>query len=300
MSRFISLCVKQKYLLLMTLPGFLVVLLFKYFPIYGILIAFKDYDVAAGIWNSPWVGLKHFFSFFNNPLSLRIIKNTVLLGLYSLLWSFPAPIILALLMHELKIRWFKRWVQTITYFPHFLSVVIIVGFIKEFTAMDGLFNQITSWFGMESVPMLSQPDYFRTLFISSGIWQGIGWGTIIYLAALSGVDEVLYEAATIDGANRWKRMIHITWPAILPATTILLILSLGSIVGSDFQKILLMYNPNIYETADVIDTFVYRQGILGAQYEYSTAVGLMLSIVALIFVVTGNRISRKVSETSLW
>lgn len=300
MSHFISLCVKQKYLLLMTLPGFLVVLLFKYFPIYGILIAFKDYDVAAGIWNSPWVGLKHFFSFFNNPLSLRIIKNTVLLGLYSLLWSFPAPIILALLMHELKIRWFKRWVQTITYFPHFLSVVIIVGFIKEFTAMDGLFNQITSWFGMESVPMLSQPDYFRTLFISSGIWQGIGWGTIIYLAALSGVDEVLYEAATIDGANRWKRMIHITWPAILPATTILLILSLGSIVGSDFQKILLMYNPNIYETADVIDTFVYRQGILGAQYEYSTAVGLMLSIVALIFVVTGNRISRKVSETSLW
>lgn len=300
MNGFLKKCAKQKYLLLMTLPGFLIVLVFKYVPIYGILIAFKNYDVAAGIWDSPWVGFKHFVSFFNNPMSYRIIKNTVLLGLYSLLWGFPAPIILALLMHELKLLWFKRWVQTITYFPHFLSVVIIVGFIKEFTSMDGLFNQIAGWFGAEPVPMLSQSGYFRTLFIGSGIWQGIGWGTIIYLAALSGVDEVLYEAATIDGANRWQRMVHITWPAILPASTILLILSLGSIVGSDFQKILLMYNPNIYETADVIDTFVYRQGILGAQYEFSTAVGLMLSIVALVFVVAGNQISKKVSETSLW
>lgn len=300
MKPFFLKCTKQKYLLLMTLPGFLIVLIFKYIPIYGILIAFKNYDVAAGIWNSPWVGFKHFIAFFNNPLSYRIIKNTVLLGLYSLLWGFPAPLILALLMNELKNRTFKRIVQTITYFPHFLSVVIIVGFVKEFTAMDGLFNQIAGWFGQEPVPMLSQAGYFRTLFIGSGIWQGIGWGTIIYLAALSGVDEVLYEAATIDGANRWKRMIHITWPAILPATTILLILSLGSIVGSDFQKILLMYNPSIYETADVIDTFVFRQGILGAQYEFSTAVGLMLSVVAMLFVITGNYISRKVSDTSLW
>lgn len=300
MNQLINKCYRQRYLLLMTLPGFAVVLIFKYVPIYGILIAFKNYDVATGIMNSPWVGFKHFYSFFQNPLSLRLIKNTFLLGAYSLFWGFPAPLVLALLLNEVKNQLFKRGVQTIVYFPHFLSVVIIVGFIKEFTALDGLFNQIAGWFGAEAVPMLSKSEYFRTLFIGSGIWQGVGWGTIIYLAALSGVDVVLHEAATIDGANRWQRLRHITWPAIIPATTILLILSLGSIVGTDFQKIILLYNPVIYETADVIDTYVYRQGILGAQYEYSTAVGLMLSVIAFIFVASGNWFSRKVSDTSLW
>ncbi|MGN7360529.1 ABC transporter permease [Paenibacillus sp. SAF-054] len=300
MRRLWTICYRQRYLLLMTLPGFIVVFIFKYVPIYGILIAFKNYDVAAGIFNSPWVGLKHFYSFFHNPFSPRLIKNTFLLGFYSLIWSFPAPLVLALLLNEVRNKLFKRWVQTIVYFPHFLSVVIIVGFIKEFTALDGLFNQIIAWFGFEPVPMLAKPEYFRTLFIGSGIWQSVGWGTIIYLAALSGVDEVQHEAAIIDGANRWQRLRHITWPAILPATTILLILSLGSVVGSDFQKIILMYNPNIYVTADVIDTYVYRQGILGAQYEYSTAVGLMLSVIAFLFVAGGNWLSKKVSDTSLW
>lgn len=300
MKSFMTQCYRQRNLLLMVLPGLLVVIVFKYLPIYGILISFKNYDVAAGIFNSPWVGLKHFYSFFNNPLSPRLIKNTFLLGIYTLIWSFPAPLILALLLNEVKNKFFKRSVQSIIYFPHFLSVVIIVGFIKEFTALDGLFNQIISWFGAEPFPMLAKSEFFRTLFIGSGIWQGIGWGTIIYLAALSGVDEALHEAATIDGANRWQRLWNITWPAIIPATTILFILSLGSVVGTDFQKILLMYNPNIYDTADVIDTYVYRQGILGAQYEYSTAVGLMLSVIAFIFVAGGNWISKKVSETSLW
>jgi len=293
-------CMQQKYLLIMALPGFLIVLIFKYFPMYGILIAFKDYNAAQGILNSPWVGLKHFQAFFHNPMSWRLIKNTLLLSFYSLLWGFPAPIILALLMHEIKNKVFKRITQTITYFPHFLSVVIVVGFIKEFTAIDGLFNQIVGWFGADPVPMLSKSEYFRTLFIASGIWQSVGWGTIIYLAALAGVDESLYEAAVIDGANRWQRMVNVTWPAIVPATTILLILSLGGILGTDFQKILLMYNPGIYETADVIDTFVYRQGILGAQFEYGAAVGLMLSIVSFIFIYLANQVSRRVSETSLW
>ncbi|WP_246072835.1 ABC transporter permease [Paenibacillus dokdonensis] len=291
---------RQRYLLLMSIPGVLLVLIFKYFPMYGILIAFKNYDVAAGILQSPWVGLKHFYAFFNNPFSWRIIKNTFLLGLYSLFWGFPAPLILALLLNEVKKRFFKRWVQTIVYFPHFLSVVIIVGFLKEFAALDGLFNQIGGWFGAEAAPLLAKPEYFRTLFIGSSIWQSVGWGTIIYLAALSGVDEALHEAAIIDGANRWQRLWNVTWPAILPATTILLILSLGGIVSTDFQKVLLLYNPSIYETADVIDTYVYRQGILGAQYEYSTAVGLMLSVISFLFVTIGNWISRKFSETSLW
>lgn len=298
MSR--SVWYRQRYLLLMSIPGFLLILIFKYFPMYGILIAFKDYNVAAGILESPWAGLRHFKDFFNNPFSWRLIKNTFLLGLYSLLWGFPAPLILALLLNELKNRLFKRWVQTIVYFPHFLSVVIIVGFIKEFSALDGIFNQIGALFGHNPVPLLAQPEYFRTLFIGSGIWQSVGWGTIIYLAALSGVDETLYEAAVIDGANRWQRMWNVTWPAILPATTILLIMSLGNVVSTDFQKVLLMYNPSIYETADVIDTYVYRQGILGAQYEYSTAVGLMLSVIAFFFVASGNWIARKFSDTSLW
>lgn len=291
---------RQKYLYLMVLPGFLIVLIFAYFPMYGVLIAFKNYNVAKGIWGSPWVGFKYFEEFFRNPLALRTIKNTVLLGLYGLLWGFPAPIVLALLLNEIRHLRFKKLVQTISYFPHFISTVILVGMLKEFASLDGLFNKITGFFGMEPVQFMSEPEFFRTLFVGSGIWQGLGWGTILYLAALSNADPTLYDVASIDGANRWQKMKHISLPAILPTTMILFIMSVGGILGTDFMKVMLMYNPGVYETADVIGTYVYRVGLDGGRFEYASAVGLMLSIVSFLFVYVTNRFSRKFSETSLW
>jgi len=299
-DKFIQSFWRQKYLYLMVLPGFLIVLIFAYFPMYGVLIAFKDYNVAKGIWGSEWVGFKYFHEFMNNPIALRTVKNTLILGVYSLLFGFPAPIVLALLLNEIRVLAFKKFVQTVSYFPHFISTVIIVGMLKEFTSLDGMFNSIASWFGKEPVNFITEPQYFRTLFVGSGIWQGIGWGTILYLAALSNADPTLYDVASIDGANRWQKMKHISLPAIMPTTIILFILSIGGILGTDFMKVMLMYNPGTYETADVIGTYVYRVGLEGGRFEYSAAVGLMLSLVSFLFVLATNRLSRKFSETSLW
>lgn len=285
---------------MMVLPGFLIVLIFNYLPMYGVLIAFKDYSVAKGIWGSPWVGFKYFTQFFDNPMALRTIKNTVLLGVYSLLWGFPAPIILALLFNELRNMIFKRFVQTVSYFPHFISTVIIVGMVKEITSIDGLVNDITGFFGIDPISFLTESQFFRTIFISSGIWQGIGWGTILYLAALSNVDPTLYDVASIDGANRWDKMKNISLPSILPTTVILFILAIGGILGNDFTKIMLMYNPGIYETADVIGTYVYREGLEGGRFEYATAVGLMLSAVSFCLIFITNSIVKKFSDSSLW
>lgn len=292
---------RQKILIFMILPAFLVILIFSYFPMYGILMAFKDYKVAYGVWGSEWVGLKHFKTFFSNPMAVRTITNTVLLGLYSFLWSFPAPIFLALLINELGNARFKKTVQTISYLPYFLSTVIVVGMFKDFSSIDGgLFNQILGVFGAGPVNFFSESSWFRTLFISSGIWQGIGWGTIIYLAALSGVDVEQYEAATIDGANRFQKMLNITIPAILPTVTILMIMNVGGILGADFQKVMLMYSPKIYDVADVIGTYTFREGIEGAKYSYTTAVGLFTSVVSFALLFVANTISKKLSDTSLW
>ncbi|SFD52035.1 putative aldouronate transport system permease protein [Paenibacillus catalpae] len=292
--------IRHRYLYLMVLPGFLTVLVFNYFPMYGILIAFKNYSASKGIMDSPWVGFKYFNTFFHDPMAFRVLKNTLLLGVFTLFWSFPAPIILALLFNELRNKRFKKIVQTVSYFPHFISVVIVAGMIKEFTARDGLFNDIISFFGGTPIMFLLEPDYFRTIFISSGIWQGIGFGTIIYLAALSGIDPTLYDVAEVDGANRWKKVVHITWPSLKSTTVILLIFAVGGILGSDFQKIILLYSPETYSVADVIGSYVYRQGILGAQYEYTTAIGLFMSVISFIVLYLTNLISRKVSDTSLF
>lgn len=290
----------QKYLFLMVLPGFLIVLVFSYFPMYGIQIAFKKYSAVQGIWGSDWIGFKYFIMFFNDPTALRVLKNTLLLGIYSLLWGFPAPIILALLFNEIKNSVFKKVVQTISYLPHFISTVIIIGIIRTFTEREGLFNKIVSLFGVDPIVFLSEPSWFRTIFISSNIWQGIGFGTILYLAALSSVDPTLYDVANIDGASRWRKVLNINWPQIKPTTIILLIFSVSGILGTDFQKVLLLYSPDTYEVADVIGTFLYREGIIGARFEYTTAIGLFQSLVAFILLVGANMISRKVSETSLW
>ncbi|WP_246469855.1 ABC transporter permease [Cohnella nanjingensis] len=290
----------QRYLFLMVLPGFLIVLVFSYFPMYGIQIAFKKYSAVRGIWGSEWVGLKYFIMFYKDPTALRVLKNTLLLGIYSLLWGFPAPIILALLFNEIKNSVFKKVVQTISYLPHFISTVIIIGIVRTFTEREGLFNKIVSLFGADPIVFLSEPSWFRTLFISTNIWQGIGFGTILYLAALSGVDPTLYDVANIDGASRWRKVLNINWPHIKSTTIILLIFSVSGILGTDFQKVLLLYSPDTYEVADVLGTFLYREGIIGARFEYTTAIGLFQSVVAFILLVGANLISRKVSETSLW
>ncbi|MGO4695691.1 ABC transporter permease [Paenibacillus sp. 2TAB26] len=297
---FLRKCWKQRYLILMVLPGFLVILVFKYLPMYGITIAFKSYDASLGFLRSPWVGFDHFKAFFDSPMSWRITKNSLLLAFYSLIFGFPAPILFALLLNELRNKFFKRAVQTITYFPHFLSAVIVVGFVHEFTSVEGIVNKILFWFGAEPKTLLYISEAFRPIYISAGIWQELGYGAIIYLAALTGVDPAQHEAAVIDGANRWQRLRYVTWPAIIPATAVMLILKLGSILSTDFQKVLLMYNPKIYETADVIETYVYRVGVQGGQFEYGTAVGLMLSVISLVLIVFANYFSKKVSENSLW
>lgn len=291
---------RNKLLYLMVLPVIAYYLIFDYGPMYGLQIAFKDYSPGDGIWNSRWVGFEHFVEFFNSYYFWRLIRNTLLLNVYELIFGFPAPIILALLLNELRRQYFKRIVQTITYLPHFISVVVIVGMLVDFLARDGVVNQLLSSFGIASKSYLSEPDWFRFIYVSSGIWQQVGWGSIIYLAALSSIDPTLYEAAKVDGAGRWKQAVHITIPGIMPTIIILLILKMGSMMSVGSEKILLMYNPLTYDTADVISTFVYRKGILEASYSYTTAVGLFNAVIAFTLLILSNSISKRVSETKLW
>ncbi|MBB3113365.1 putative aldouronate transport system permease protein [Paenibacillus phyllosphaerae] len=291
---------KNKYLYFIGLFGVAYYFIFSYIPMYGIIIAFKDYSPVKGIMGSPWVGFQHFTEFFQSFYFWRLLRNTLLINLYELLFAFPAPIILALLLNEVKHAFFKRSVQTVTYLPHFVSIVVICGMIVDFSRKGGLFNLILGWFGLEAQNLLLDPSLFRTIFIGSGIWQGIGWGSIIYLAALTSIDSQLYDAAKIDGANRWKQMLHVTLPGIMPTIIILLILRIGGMMDVGFEKIILLYNSQTYETADVISSFVYRRGLLEADYSYSTAVSLFNSVVNFMLLILANRISRKVNETSLW
>ncbi len=300
-NSFLKKCFKQKLLILLALPAFLIVLVFSYLPMYGLVIAFKDFHITDTIWGSKWVGLKWFAMFFGNiATSLRLSRNTLLLGGYGLLWMFFAAVVFSLLLNEITRPRFKKVVQSISYMPYFISTVILVGLIRNFSSHQGLFNQIIGLVGLQPVMFLQEPGYFRTLFIGSGLWQGLGMGTIIYMAALTNIDTELYEAAYIDGANRFKRVIHIVLPAIIPTMTIMFILGVGGILNSDTQKILLMYNPLTYETADTLGTYVYREGLASYRYSYGSAVDLVTNIVSFIFVFSANKIAQKLSETSLW
>lgn len=292
--------IKNKYIYLMALPCVLYYIIYHYWPMYGALIAFKEFSPSLGIMDSPWVGFKYFEQFFTSVYFVRVLKNTLLMSLYSLIWSFPAPIILALLMNELKNAKFKKTIQTVTYLPHFISVVVISGMLIDFCAQDGLFNYIIQLCGGEASNLLMKPKLFRTIYIGSDIWQGVGWGSIIYLSALTGIDTELYEAAKVDGANRWHQLRYITIPGIVPTIIIMLILRIGSLMNIGFEKIMLLYNPATYEVADVISTFVYRKGLLEANYSYSTAVGLFNSVINFGLIIMANRLSKKYSETSLW
>lgn len=285
---------------LMAVPVLAYYIIFCYVPMYGALMAFQNYRPGAGIWGSEWVGLKHFISFFQSPDAFQLIRNTFLISLYSLLWGFPAPIILALLINEVGNKGFKRVVQSITYLPHFISTVIIVSIIRDMVSTEGIINQIVALLGGTPTNLLLKPEYFRTIYIASGIWTGVGWGSIIYLAALTNVDPTLYEAARIDGAGRWKQTIHITLPSIVPTIIIMLILNVGSLMSVGFEKVMLMYNPLTYDVADVIGTYVYRRGLEMADYSFSTAVGLFNSVVNFVLIVSANWIARKCSDISLW
>ena len=268
---------------------------------YGIVIAFQNYNPVDGMFAMDnWVGLKYFKQFLSNPYLFRLIRNTLLLGIYTLLWSFPAPIIFALLMDQLTSAKFKKAVQSISYMPYFISTVVIVGLVKSFCSVDGVINVIREAFGGQAISFMTDPKYFRTIFIASNIWQGLGWGTIVYLAALSAVDPQLHEAATLDGANRWQRIRYVSWPAIIPTTTIMLILESGKIISSDFTKVLLLYNESTYETADIIGTYVYREGIMGGKFEYTTAIGLLTSLLSFVMLLIANFLSKKISDNSLW
>lgn len=291
---------RNRWIYLMALPVAAYYLLFHYAPMYGLVIAFKRFSPALGIPGSPWVGVKYFEDFFRSYYFWRLIRNTLLLSLYGLVWGFPAPVILALLINEVRRRLFKRVVQSLTYVPHFVSLVVVCGLLIEFSQRDGLLNDVAAWFGGTRTPFFQDPRFFRPIYIASGIWQEVGWGTIIYLAALSAIDPQLYEAATIDGAGRWARLLHITAPSMVPTIVILLILRMGSMMTVGHEKIILLYNSSIYETADVISTFVYRKGLLEMNWSYGTAVGLFNSVINLGLVVGANALSRRVNETSLW
>lgn len=273
---------------------------FHYATLYGAIIAFKDYSPTSGIMGSDWVGFKHFKNFFSDYYFLRLLKNTVLLSVYNLLWGFPAPIILALLLNEVRNEPFKRSVQTFTYLPHFISLVVVAGMIKEFTDSDGLINDIIAIFDGERTNLLQNAGCFRSIYIISQIWQSVGWGTIIYLAALAGIDQEQYEAAVIDGAGRFQKMLHITLPGLYPTIIILLLLRLGQLMSLGYEKIILLYNSTTLKTADIINSYVYRRGLQQFDWSYSTAVGLFNSTINFVLLVVFNRISKKVSDNSLW
>lgn len=291
---------KYKYLYIMLVPVLLYYAVFHYAPMYGAMIAFQDFRPAKGFWGSEWVGFEHFRTFFEGYYVWRLIRNTFLINLYELLFSFPAPIILALLLNEIRVRLLKRAIQTITYLPHFISIVVVAGIVFDFVATDGPINLLLQKFGADQIPFMTRPEWFYPIYVISDIWQHIGWGSIIYLAALAGIEQSLYEASVVDGAGRWKQLLHITLPGIAPTIIILLILRIGSMMSVGFEKVMLLYNPSIFETADVISTYVYRKGLLELNYSFSTAVGLFNSAINFALLVTANRLSRKFSETSLW
>lgn len=289
---------------LLVIPVVLFYLLFCYKPMYGLIIAFKDFSPAASIWECDWAGsygFQHFIDFFDSYYFGRVLKNTLVISFTSILFGFPAPIIFALLLNEIKKEKFKRITQTISYIPHFISAVVICGMVTMFVSDKGFITQLLTFFGGDSgVSLLSKSKNFVPIYVISGIWQELGWGAIIYLAALAGIDQGLYEAAKMDGANRWQQLLHVTLPGISGQIIIMFLLRIGRVMSVGHEKIILLYNEGIYETADVISTFVYRKGLLEYQWSYSAAIGIFNSIINFIIIILFNKISKKHSEVSLW
>lgn len=288
-------------LYIMMIPMLLFFLLISYKPLIGLVIAFKDYSPFKGVWKSDWVGFQYFIEYFTGPYFVRTIRNTFTISLTTLLIGFPMPIILALLLNELRIKWFKKTVQTISYIPHFISTVVVCGLVVNFLGPStGLVNQVLKAAGLEPVYFLTKPNLFVPIYAAMDVWKTSGYNSIIYIAALASINDEIYEAAMIDGAGRWRQFIHVTMPALLPTVVIMLLIRLGSMLNVAYEAIILLYNPSIYESADVISTYVYRTGIMEGRYDYATAVGLVNSIVAFIIVIIANRVSNKLTDAGLW
>lgn len=308
---FISKIKRDRNLYLLILPGIMFFVIFYYVPYYYLQIAFKEYDIISGITSSEWVGLKYFKSFFNDAFAFRTIRNTLLISIYSLVFGFPIPIIFALLLNNIRNSLYKKVAQTVSYLPHFISSAVVVGLvINLLSPSTGIINQmLVNVFHIEPIYFLTKPEFFRTIYVSMGIWREFGWNAVIYLAALSTIDICLYEAAIIDGAGKWKQMIYVTLPGIKNVIVITFILSLGSILSVGFETIILLYNPMVYETADVISTYVYRRGmgVAGAgmpggipDYSYATAIGLFQSVVGFVLVMISNKLAKRFSDVSLY
>lgn len=291
---------RNRGLYIMVIPVIVYYLVFCYKPMYGALMAFQNFSPKKGIMGSQWIGFENFRLFFQSKDFFKLLRNTLHISVLNIIFSFPAPIILALLINEINKKWFAKTVQTITYLPHFISLVVVCGMIKDFVSDTGVVTYVLGFFGVEATNLLNESKAFVPIYISSGIWQEVGWGTIIYLAALTGISQELYEAASIDGAGRLRQTWAITLPGIAPTIVTLLILRLGSLMNVGFEKIILLYNSMTRDVADVISTYVYRMGIIKKDYGFSTAVGLFNSVINFAFVIIANAISRKVNETSLW
>ncbi len=294
---------KNWMLYIMALPIFAYYIIFHYGPMGGLVIAFKDFRPGRGIWGSEWAdffGLEHFIDFFTSPEFATIVPNTIIISVVSILIGFPAPIILALLLNELKNEKFKKSVQTITYMPYFISVVVMSGIILDLVSSEGVITNIARFFGYQGGDMLGVSELFVPIFVTSNVWQNLGYGTIIYIAALANVSEDVYEAARIDGANRWQQMLNVTLPGIAPTITIMLIMRLGSIMTVGWEKIVLMYNPGIYETADVISSYIYRIGVEGNLTSYAAAIGMFNSVINFSMLLIANKVTKKLGGNSLW
>ncbi len=290
----------NKSLYIMVLPAILFFILFSYLPMYGAIIAFKDYQPYLGFMDSPWAGFRHFKTFFNSPYFSQVMINTLRISFTEIVFSFPTPIILALLINEMKGSRYAKLVQNVTYLPHFISLVVICGMIKTFTMDTGVINSLLSVFGFEPKSLLNYPEYFIPTYVISGIWQGVGWNSVVYIAALTSVDEQLYEAAMIDGAGKWKQLIHVTIPCIVPTIVTMLILKLGGVLNVGYEKIILMYNDSTKPVAEVISSYVYQMGLMSNNWSYSAAVGLFNSVINCLFLIVANQISKKTTEVGLW
>ncbi|MGI2295326.1 ABC transporter permease [Paenibacillus sp. GXUN7292] len=292
---------KHKYLTFLFIPAVIYYIVFHYVPIYGIIIAFKSYKFSLGIWGSPWVGLKHFEELFTVGSFWQVFRNTFLLSFYKLVFGFPAPILFALLLNEIRMVLFKRVVQTISYFPHFLSWVVLAGLALQFLSPGtGPINLILQELGMKPIFFLGSSDWFRPVLVITDIWKELGWGTIVYLAAISGVNPEEHEAATVDGANRFHRIYYITLPAMAPVITIMLIFAIGRLVNDDFDQVFNLLNPAVMNVGDVLSTYTYRMGLVNMEYSFATAVGLFKNIIAFTMIITANAIAKRINEYGLW
>ncbi|RTE11465.1 ABC transporter permease [Paenibacillus whitsoniae] len=292
---------RDRQLLILFAPCLLFYLLFRYGPLYGLIIAFKDYSVFTGVWGSDWVGFKYFIQFFTNQDFWLLFRNTFLLGIYTLVFGFPFPILLAILLNEVRLTWFKKSVQTLSYLPAFLSVVIVSSMIIDFLSpTSGLLNQLLAALGFPKKYFLVDPNWFRPIYVISDIWEKIGYEAIIYLAAIAGINPTLYEAAKVDGASRFRMMRHITLPGLMPTLLVMFILKTGSMIRIGYEKVLLLYNPLTYEVSDVFSTYVYRKGLLESNYSYAAAVGMFEALVAMVMLLGANYISKRIGGNGLW